>query len=230
MQKTSVQNPQGWGFPGGPVVKNLPGNERDMGLVPDWGTKIPHATEQLSSHAMQLPTPSSETREATTMRSPRTATREQPPLTATRETPGCSDQDPPRTKQNKSILKKKNPQGCSWAGESSGGLFPSSHFEFPPFSPLAHHHLALASAVWFRGSFLPAMSPQPFLPFFLKCFLTVQSQAGAHPCTCNPGKQATLSFRLQTVSVIFGKTTNTMIDFRDNGRIFSPSLVHTKGL
>ena len=216
-----VQNPQGWGFPGGPVVKKLPGNERDMGSVPDWGTKIPHATEQLSSHALQLPSPSSETREATTTRSPRTTTREKP---------GYSDEDPPRTKKNKSILKKKNPQGCSWAGESSGGLFPSSHFEFPLFSPLAHHLLALASTVWFRGSFLPAMSPQPFLPFFLKCFLTVQSQAGAHPCTCNPGKQATLSFRLQTVSVIFGKTTNTVIDFRDNGRIFPPSLVHTKGL
>ena len=30
-------------FPGGPVVKNLPCNAEDMGSIPDWGTKIPHA-------------------------------------------------------------------------------------------------------------------------------------------------------------------------------------------
>ena len=31
-----------------PVVKNLPSNEEDMGLIPGQGTKIPHAAEQLS--------------------------------------------------------------------------------------------------------------------------------------------------------------------------------------
>ena len=31
-------------FPDGPVVKNLPCNAGDAGLIPGWGTKIPHAT------------------------------------------------------------------------------------------------------------------------------------------------------------------------------------------
>ena len=35
-------------FPDGPVVKNLPCKAGDMGSIPGWGTKIPHATEQLS--------------------------------------------------------------------------------------------------------------------------------------------------------------------------------------
>ena len=35
-------------FPGGPVVKNLPFNARDAGLIPGRGTKAPHATGQLS--------------------------------------------------------------------------------------------------------------------------------------------------------------------------------------
>ena len=34
-------------FPG-PVVKNLPSNAGDMGLILGWGTKIPHAVGQLS--------------------------------------------------------------------------------------------------------------------------------------------------------------------------------------
>ena len=34
-------------YPGGSVVKNLPANARDPGLVPGWRTKIPHALEQL---------------------------------------------------------------------------------------------------------------------------------------------------------------------------------------
>ena len=29
------------GLPCGPVVKNLPFNARDVGSIPDWGTKIP---------------------------------------------------------------------------------------------------------------------------------------------------------------------------------------------
>ena len=35
-------------FPGGPVVKNLPSNVGDVGLIPGQGTKIPHAAGQLS--------------------------------------------------------------------------------------------------------------------------------------------------------------------------------------
>ena len=35
-------------FPGGLVVKTSPSNEGDTGLIPSRGTKIPHATKQLS--------------------------------------------------------------------------------------------------------------------------------------------------------------------------------------
>ena len=38
-------------FPGGPVIKNLPSDAGDMGLIPGQGTKIPHAAGQLSLHA-----------------------------------------------------------------------------------------------------------------------------------------------------------------------------------
>ena len=40
-----------WGFPGGPGVKNLPWNAGDLGSIPGWGTRIPHAEEQLSLRA-----------------------------------------------------------------------------------------------------------------------------------------------------------------------------------
>ena len=39
-----------WEFPSGPVVKNLPFNAGDTGLIPGQGTKIPHAAGQLSPH------------------------------------------------------------------------------------------------------------------------------------------------------------------------------------
>ena len=35
-------------LPGGPVVKNLPSNAGDAGLIPGWGTKIPHVMGQRS--------------------------------------------------------------------------------------------------------------------------------------------------------------------------------------
>ena len=38
-------------FPGDTVVKNLPSNAGDAGLIPGWGTKIPHAVGQLSPRA-----------------------------------------------------------------------------------------------------------------------------------------------------------------------------------
>ena len=38
-------------FPGGPMVKNLPSSARDAGSIPGQGTKIPHATGQLSPRA-----------------------------------------------------------------------------------------------------------------------------------------------------------------------------------
>ena len=36
-------------FPGGPVVKNLPSNTGETSLIPDMGTRILHALEQLLS-------------------------------------------------------------------------------------------------------------------------------------------------------------------------------------
>ena len=38
-------------FPGGPAVKNPPSHAGDSCLIPGWGTKTPHALEQLSPHA-----------------------------------------------------------------------------------------------------------------------------------------------------------------------------------
>ena len=35
-------------YTGGPVLKNPPCNAGDLGSIPGKGTKIPHATEQLS--------------------------------------------------------------------------------------------------------------------------------------------------------------------------------------
>ena len=40
----------GWDFPCGPVVKNLPANAGDVGLISSLGIKIPHPTGQLSPH------------------------------------------------------------------------------------------------------------------------------------------------------------------------------------
>ena len=33
-------------FLGGPVVKNSPSNTGDVGSIPVWGPKIPHATDK----------------------------------------------------------------------------------------------------------------------------------------------------------------------------------------
>ena len=38
-------------FPGGPVIKNPPSNAVDLGSIPGQGTKIPHASGQVSLHA-----------------------------------------------------------------------------------------------------------------------------------------------------------------------------------
>ena len=35
-------------FPSSPVVKNPPSNAGDVGSIPGWGTKIPHASGQIS--------------------------------------------------------------------------------------------------------------------------------------------------------------------------------------
>ena len=36
------------GFPAGPGVKSSPSNVKYEGLIPSWGTEIPHAAGQLS--------------------------------------------------------------------------------------------------------------------------------------------------------------------------------------
>ena len=36
------------------MVKNPPHNAGDAGSIPDWGTKIPHASEQLQPLTLQL--------------------------------------------------------------------------------------------------------------------------------------------------------------------------------
>ena len=56
--KTSKKNPHRVNncirdFPGGPVVKNPPSNAGDVGLIPGWETKIPHAAGQLSLHTLE---------------------------------------------------------------------------------------------------------------------------------------------------------------------------------
>ena len=40
-----------WDFPGGPVVKNLPGNAGDVGSIPRRGTRIPRTQGELSPRA-----------------------------------------------------------------------------------------------------------------------------------------------------------------------------------
>ena len=40
------------GFPGGPMVKNLPCNAEDTSSIPGQGTKIPRTAEYLSSHTV----------------------------------------------------------------------------------------------------------------------------------------------------------------------------------
>ena len=47
---TKKNNNNNRNFPGGPVVKNPPSNAGDVGSIPGPGSKIPHATEQLSPY------------------------------------------------------------------------------------------------------------------------------------------------------------------------------------
>ena len=41
-------------FESGPVVKNRPSSLRDMGSIPAWGTKIPHASGQNKLQLLNL--------------------------------------------------------------------------------------------------------------------------------------------------------------------------------
>ena len=42
-------------FPGGPVVKTLPSNTGDVGSIPGWGGKIPHASQPKHQNIKQKP-------------------------------------------------------------------------------------------------------------------------------------------------------------------------------
>ena len=49
-----------WDFLGGPVVKNLPSNARDLGLIPGRGAKISHVVGQLESLSATMKTQQSQ--------------------------------------------------------------------------------------------------------------------------------------------------------------------------
>ena len=49
--RITFKSPFSRDIPGGPVIKNLPCNAWDAGLIPGWGTKMPRAAEQLSPTA-----------------------------------------------------------------------------------------------------------------------------------------------------------------------------------
>ena len=69
----------GWDFPGVLVVKNPPTNAGDVGLIPGWETKIPHATGQLSPHtATAEPTRPGSCAPQLERENPHAATREKP--------------------------------------------------------------------------------------------------------------------------------------------------------
>ena len=42
-----------WDFPGGPVFKNPTSNAGEVGLIPEWGTKISHVMGQPRPHALE---------------------------------------------------------------------------------------------------------------------------------------------------------------------------------
>ena len=48
MPHWSLLEDLGRDFPGRPMAKSLPSNAGDTGLIPGWGTKIPHVVGQLS--------------------------------------------------------------------------------------------------------------------------------------------------------------------------------------
>ena len=52
--ENSHQNADAGDFSGGPGVENLPSNAGVPGLIPGWGTKIPHATGKPSPQLKSL--------------------------------------------------------------------------------------------------------------------------------------------------------------------------------
>ena len=61
------------------MAKNLPSNAGDVGLIPGQGTKVPHATGQLSPHATTTePTPPGDCTSQLERENPHATTREEP--------------------------------------------------------------------------------------------------------------------------------------------------------
>ena len=89
-QRGNQKIPRG-DFPGGPVVKNLPSNAGDVGSIPGWGTKIPHAAGQLIPRVTTTETAHSGACAPHLERSPHAATKS--PCTATKD-PACCNEDP----------------------------------------------------------------------------------------------------------------------------------------
>ena len=84
------------GVPGGSVVKKLPANARDTGLIPDQENPTCHRATKPVRHNYWACAPQQE--KPPTMRSLSTPTREQSPLTATREK--LTQQQRPSTANN----------------------------------------------------------------------------------------------------------------------------------
>ena len=82
--------PGSWDFPGGPGVKNPPPNAGDAGLILGRGTKIPHATGQLSPCATTTELVRSGALTPQLERGPHAATKS---LHATTEDPACHEED-----------------------------------------------------------------------------------------------------------------------------------------
>ena len=97
-----------WGFPGSPVVRNLPANAGDMGLVAWFGTKLPQALGQLISLCASTTEPalqslSAATTEVSMPQSPRPtggATSMGSPRIATRDEAQHSQKQKSKTRNN----------------------------------------------------------------------------------------------------------------------------------
>ena len=88
-------------IPGGPVVKNPPYNAGDMGSIPGQGTKIPHATGQLSPCATTTElarlnqSPHATNYRAHALWTPHATTREEKTLTPQLERSPCTTMKSP---------------------------------------------------------------------------------------------------------------------------------------
>ena len=121
-----------WAIPGGPVVKNLPANAGDLGLIPGagrshshWATReVPNncRSPQLQKSSHRGPRPAA--REAAPVRRLSTTPREQPSLTVAGESPSAVRQTQHSQNQRKNGLwgslqqappdQLRWPAACGW--------------------------------------------------------------------------------------------------------------------